>query len=106
MKSELVAEQTIDMPIGPVRLTLARHDDGHYSGIAALLHTGQRIGMIESHTVNGVEKSGGARVDPAVAGPEVGAELERLLSQVTVAEARMAPLMAQLAAGDIDAAAF
>ena len=73
MKAELVAEQTVALPAGLVRLTLARHDDGHYSGVATLVQTGQRIGLLESESpLAGQPSVSDTRVDAALAGPEVG----------------------------------
>jgi hypothetical protein len=72
MKAELVAEQTVALPTGLVRLTLARHDDGHYSGVATLMQNGQRIGLLESEPpLAGLVPVREARVDTAVVGPEV-----------------------------------
>jgi hypothetical protein len=88
MKSELVAERTVELPMGPVRLTLARHDDGHYSGVAALVRTGQRIGMLAS----GAAQPHYSMVDAAVAGPEVIVELERLLAMAMDSEPGRAPV--------------
>ena len=88
MKAELVAEQTVALPAGLVRLTLARHDDGRYSGVATLMQTGQRIGLLESESpLADLPPDSETRVDTTVAGPEVGAALERLLRDGTVAEA-------------------
>ncbi len=87
MKAELVAEQTVALPAGLVRLTLARHDDGRYSGVATLMQTGQRIGLLESEApLAGQVPVREARVDTAVAGPEVPTALERLLRDAAVAE--------------------
>ena len=88
MKAELVAEQPVALPAGLVRLTLARHDDGHYSGVATLMQNGQRLGLLESEPpLAGLVPVREARVDTAVVGPEVRSALERLLHDATVAEA-------------------
>ena len=88
MKAELVAEQTVALPAGLVRLTLARHDDGHYSGVATLMQNGQRIGLLESEPpLAGLVPVREARVDTAVVGPEVRSVLEQLLRDAAVAEA-------------------
>jgi hypothetical protein len=86
MKSELVAERTVDLNVGPVRLTLARHDDGHYSGVATLVRTGQRIGMLSAGSALDAVPAGHSMVDANVAGPEVVVELERLLADTMPAE--------------------
>ena len=88
MKAELVAERTLALPVGLVRLTLARHDDGRYSGVATLMHTGQRIGLLETESpLAGQAPVSDTQVDAAVAGPEVGAALAELLRDAVVAEA-------------------
>ena len=96
VKAELVAEEIVDLPIGPVRLTLARHDDGHYSGIATLAHSGQRIGMLEAgRLMSGTVALDHAVVDATVAGSEVGTEMERLLRKVVAVEAHAVSMMAE-----------
>ena len=87
MKAELVAERVVDLPVGAVRCTLARHDDGHYSGVATLVATGQRIGMIAGGpALNGVVQPGLVQVDATVAGQEVVTLMERLLADTIAAE--------------------
>lgn len=91
MKAELVAERMLDMAVGPVRVTLARHDDGHYSGVAALLATGQCIGLLATGpAVDGVVTTDRCLVDEAVAGPELVDELQRLLVRTAANEATAA----------------
>ncbi len=53
MKAELVAERTDALPTGQVRLSVARHDDGHYTGVAQLLDSGQRIGLVSAQNFRG-----------------------------------------------------
>lgn len=87
MKAELVAEQVVTLPVGRVRLTLARHDDGHYSGIASLVGTGQRIGMLEAGpATDGIVQLDRTMVDATMAGPEIITELEHLLVEAAAAE--------------------
>jgi hypothetical protein len=87
MKAELVAERTVDLAVGSVRVTLARHDDGHYSGVAALVRTGQRIGLLAAGpAVDGVVRVDQALVDETVAGPEVADELTQLLAATAASE--------------------
>lgn len=94
MRSELVAEQMVKLPVGEVRLTLARHDDGHYSGVAALVDTGQRIGMLEAGPVlDGIVHLDRTLVDVRVAGPEVLRELRHLLAATATAETGVDILM-------------
>ena len=87
MQAELIAEQTVALPAGIVRLTLARHDDGRYPGVATLVESGQCIGLLESASPLAGQAPGSAtRVDAAVAGPEVRAALEQLLRTAVGAE--------------------
>jgi hypothetical protein len=51
MAVELIAERTMDLAVGAVRMTVARHDDGHYTGVAALVGTGTRIGLLSTRPV-------------------------------------------------------
>jgi hypothetical protein len=93
MKPELVAERTVDLAIGPVRMTLARHDDGHYSGVAELVNAGRRIGLLAAGpAVAGVVAPAHCLVDEDVAGPEVAVELERLLVSTASAEGAAGPV--------------
>jgi hypothetical protein len=87
MKSELIAESIVGLPIGEVRLTLARSDEGRYSGVASLVRTGQRIAMLTTEpVVNGVAAGTKSQVDATVAGPEVVRELESLLASALRSE--------------------
>jgi hypothetical protein len=91
MKAELVAERMVDLAIGPVRMTLARHDDGRYSGVAALAQTGRRIGLLDAGpALDGVIRAERCLVDETIAGPEVKAELQRLLAAMTAGEEMVA----------------
>ena len=102
MKAELVAERTDALPTGPVRLSVARHDDGHYTGVAQLLDSGRRIGLlVAAPPVAGRTTVSDTRVDPAVAGPEVGTALAQFLYEVAATEeARVAAASSGLAADE------
>jgi hypothetical protein len=81
MSAEIIAERTLDLPVGPVRFTLARHDDGHYSGVAAIVATGRRIGLLTHEPASPRhDEHQQTLVDPALAGVEVVDELLRLLA--------------------------
>lgn len=87
MAAELVADRTMDLAIGAVRLTVARHDDGHYSGVAALVGTGQRIGMLATRpVVDGPVVTEDCLVDEALAGPDVVAALTWLVTDASLAD--------------------
>lgn len=93
MKAELVAERVVGLPVGPVRLTLARHDDGHYTVIAVVVDTGQRIGLLTTGPLtDGVVRPASSLVNTAVAGPEVADGMERLLRETVAGEAMVAAL--------------
>jgi hypothetical protein len=84
MGAELIAERTVRLAIGPVRLTVARHDDGHYSGVASLVESGQRIGLLAPAVTPGAPAGTmDCQVDESVAGDDVIDALTRLLARVS-----------------------
>jgi hypothetical protein len=88
MQPELIADRSLPLPIGVVRLTIARHVDGHYSGVATLRRTGRRLGLLVSERpAAGGARVRCARVDPCAADAELLAALTAFFRETALADA-------------------